>query len=282
MKVGLNVVPIRTDLLRDATCQAEELGFESVWIGEHMALPMNPKTPYPYGKPPFSQKTVFLEPFVAIAHLAAVTEKMRFGTGVALLPMRNLFLTAREIVTADWLSKGRLDLGVGIGTIAHEYEVMGYERSNRGERLDEFLDALDVIWREEEPSFSGKHYQFEPIGFEPKPFQKPRAPVYIGGLSDAALARAAKRGDGWYGSAASPEEAQAKVGKIKQMLSANGRDPAQFHFSLILWQLPDKAAARAYEEAGIERIVCTPFSFPDVEQEPLAKMKDFAKFVGLR
>src|SRR5690606_15922317 len=218
MKIGLNLVPVSLDKLADAARVSEELGFESGWIGEHIVLPMKPRAPYPYGEASFRPDTPFLEPFVALAHLATVTEKLRLGTGICILPGRQFFATARAITTLDNISRGRLDLGVGTGWSEDEFELLGADFHQRGAVMDEFLDALDALWQQQHPSFHGKYLDFDNLGFAPKPVQKPRVPVHVGGFAPAALRRAAVRGDGWYGSAGSPEEARNSIDTINNLL----------------------------------------------------------------
>lgn len=282
MKIGLNMVPVIPELLRDATCKAEELGFESVWIGEHVVVPIHPRTPYPYGAPKFKPDTAFLEPFVALGHLAAATEKIRLGTGICILPIRNPFLTARAITTVDNLSKGRADLGVGTGSIEHEFDLMGADYASRGPRMDEFLDILELLWREETPTYEGKYYRFDAVGFQPKPVQKPGVPVHVGGFSMPALRRAAARGDGWYGGGDSPEQAGDRIRTIDRLRKEFGRDSERFEHTVMVWVPPDRDTIRAYAAAGADRIIVTPFNIPDAEPNPIPKLEDYARYAGLR
>jgi probable F420-dependent oxidoreductase len=280
MKVGLNMVPIVPEQLRDSARCAERLGFESVYYGEHIALPIETKTAHPSGRRSFDPKGQFLGQFAALSHIAAVTEHIRLATGICIVTLRDPLLTAREIMTVDRLSNGRFDFGVGTGTMPEEYEAFGAEWANRGARMDEFLDALDVLWQQSEPSFAGKHYRFPPIGFEPKPVQKPRPPLLIGGLSTAALKRAARRGDGWYGGAGSPDQAAQSIRTLNQMLAQNGRSTEGFEITLIVWTLPDREMIHAYEALGVHRLVVTPFEYP--ERDSIRKLEDYASRIGLQ
>jgi len=282
MKIGLNLVPVSLDKLADAARVSEELGFESGWIGEHIVLPMKPRVPYPYGEASFRPDTPFLEPFVALAHLATVTEKLRLGTGICILPGRQFFATARAITTLDNISRGRLDLGVGTGWSEDEFELLGADFHQRGAVMDEFLDALDALWQQQHPSFHGKYLDFDNLGFAPKPVQKPRVPVHVGGFAPAALRRAAVRGDGWYGSAGSPEEARNSIDTINNLLREQGRDPADFEHTIMVWSPPDSATVAAYGEAGAQRLIATPFSYPKYEADPIARIRDFARYCGLQ
>lgn len=282
MKIGLNIVPVQTAKMAEAARLSEELGFESVWIGEHIVLPMEPSKPYPYGQASFRPKTPFLEPFVALSHLAAATTTIRLGTGICILPARSFFPTARAIMTLDVLSGGRVDLGVGVGWSEDEFRLTGTDFATRGQRMDEYLDALEALWQQSEPTFHGKFLDFDRVAFEPKPVQSPRVSVHVGGFAPAALKRAALRGDGWYGSANSPEEAKASIDTINTMLVEQGRDPQQFVQTVMLWSPPDKATVEAYAAVGVDRIIATPFNYPKFEPDPLGRIREFARHCGLR
>lgn len=280
MKIGLNLVPVPLPMLADTARLAEELGFESGWIGEHIALPMKPRVPYPYGEASFRPDTPFLEAFVALGHVATVTETLRLGTGICILPARQFFTTARAITTVDNISGGRLELGVGTGWSPDEFELCGADFKRRGKVLDEYLDGLDALWQQEHPSFQGESLRFDNLGFQPKPVQKPRVPVFVGGFVPAALRRAAKRGDGWYGAASSPEDAHQHVDTLRALLREEGRDPDNFGMTVMVWELPDKKTVDDYARAGVDRLICTPFNYPRYEAEPMTKLRTLPDFAG--
>jgi probable F420-dependent oxidoreductase len=251
-------------------------------VGEHIVLPLEEGDSHPYGKPGLVQpRSPNLEPFVQLAHLAGLTQRIRLATGVLILPIRNVFSTAREIATLDIVSEGRLDLGVGVGWHGGEFALMGADFASRGAHADEFLDALDQLLRERSPSFQGEHISFGPVGFEPKPVQTPRVPILVGGDSAPAMRRAALRGDGWYGHANSPEEGRARIETINRLLVENGRDPATFECILQVWEPPDLAAIEAYRAAGADRIVTCPFKPKAPGFDPIQTIEDYAHSIGL-
>ncbi|MDB5447886.1 MAG: class F420-dependent oxidoreductase [Phenylobacterium sp.] len=280
VKVGLIISNAPRIRIPEIARRADELGFESLWVGEHIVLPIENDEEHPYGRPNVVQPhNESLAPFVELAFLAGVTERIRLATGVILPPIRNLFATAREIVTLDVLSGGRVDVGVGIGWHAGEFALMGADFATRGAYTDEFIDALQRLFSEERPSFSGRHIAFPEVGFEPKPAQKPRPPILVGGDSMPAMRRAARRGDGWYGHAASPHQARTRIDAMREVLTEEGRDPADFELVLQVWDPPDLEALEAYVEAGAERIVTAPFHPQDLQ--PLTTLETYAERIGL-
>src|SRR5690348_18262317 len=151
--------------MHDLAPVAEEFGYESLWIGEHVIVPLG-------GVPEgdrfnFRPDSRFVEPWVALSHLAAVTTKVRLGTCIAVLPMHHPIHLAREIATLDVLSGGRVSVGAGVGMIEAEYKAVGEDFHNRGARLDEMIQVMDVLYQEPEPEFHGRFYDFPPSGFEP-------------------------------------------------------------------------------------------------------------------
>jgi probable F420-dependent oxidoreductase len=180
--------------------RADQLGFESMWAGHHIALPTALAPDYPYtatGIGPHRARMHRLDPWVLFAHLAAQTERLRFGSGIYLLPLVSPLVTARAVATADVLSNGRIIFGIGVGWNREEYAIVGEDFGSRGARTDEIIEILRRLWTEHLTSFDGEYYAFEEIGFEPKPVQRPHPPILYGGSSPVALRRAARL-DGCY------------------------------------------------------------------------------------
>jgi len=167
---------------------AEDLGFDSIWVSDHIIIPE-----YHEG---FGD--VFYEPIVTLSYLASITQNVKLGTSVLILPYRNPVVLAKMISTLDQLSGGRVILGVGTGWLEKEFQELGVPYSNRGEMTDEFLKVLKTLWTQENPSFNGKYFNFSAIKFLPKPIQKPYPPIWIGGGSGKAIERAQTYGDGWH------------------------------------------------------------------------------------
>lgn len=262
MKIGLNIMPVPAPELAEIGQRAEELGFEGLYFGEHIAVPMDLRTPY-QGKISYNGKTMQLECYVALGHLAAVTKKVRLGTGISIIPLREPLQTARAITTVDNLSNGRFDLVIGVGSIEEEFEVMDMDYKTRGARLDEWLDIFDKLWTEDEIAFEGKFKSFRTIGFEPKPVQAGGPPKYFGSHSKVGLARAARRGDGWYGAVFSPEQMLEIKTSLRSMLVENGRDPDNFKYKLIhaagVAEVPPLDILQTYDKQGADAIIISPF-----------------------
>ena len=192
---GINVGPCATpQTAANVARAAERAGFESVWTGEHVVLPDPQVAPSPL--PP---RTPMLDPAVALAFVAAHTERIRLGTGIIILPQRNPVVLAKELASLDVLSGGRLLFGVGAGYLEPEFAAVGVPFAERGARSDEYLDAIVALWTQPQPRFAGKYVAFSGIDAQPRPVQRPHPPILVGGLSPGAYRRAVSRGNGWYG-----------------------------------------------------------------------------------
>jgi len=280
MKVGLILSTLPYGRVPQVARRADALGFDSIWVGEHVVLPLRETETHPYGRPGVVQPhNQTLSSFVELAYLAGLTKRIRVATGVILPPIRNLFSTAREIVTLDVYSGGRVDVGVGVGWHSGEFALMGAEFKTRGAYTDEFIDAFSVLCTEHSPSFQGRHINFEPVGFEPKPVQKPRPPILVGGDTLPAMRRAARRGDGWYGHAATPEQGAERIATVARLLAENDRDPTGFEQVLQVWDPPGPEALAAYAAAGAHRVVTAPFQRDD--PDPVRTLEDYASLIGL-
>jgi len=223
------------EVLMDAARQAETLGFDSVWAAERLVNPWVMTTTYPYSAnqqwfvPPDSP---FLEPLTCLAFLSGVTERVSLGISVAVLPYRHPLYTARVATSIDTLSKGRLILGVGIGWMVEEFEALGVPFKARARMSEEQLQIFGLLWKEERPRFEGRYYRFDEVAVSPRPIQKPRFPIWIGGESEAAQRRAAKYGDAWfsYFVKITPQELGARFANVRKLAVEAGRDPAEVHF----------------------------------------------------
>jgi probable F420-dependent oxidoreductase len=222
------------EVLIEAARQAERLGYDSVWAAERLVNPWVMTTRYPYS---VSEQwfvlpdSPFLEPLTCLSFLAACTEKVSLGMSVAVLPYRHPLYTARIATSIDTLSKGRLILGVGIGWMAEEFEALGVPFKDRAGMSNEQLEIFNLLWKEERPRFQGRYYRFNEVAVSPKPVQKPRFPIWIGGESEAAQRRAAKYGDAWfsYFVKITPKELAARFANVRKWTAEAGRDPAEVH-----------------------------------------------------
>ena len=179
---------------RQVAQAAEHAGLESVWTGEHVVLPDPQKAPSP--APPLFP---MLHPSTVLSYLAAVTERVKLGTGIVLIAQRNPVVLAKEMASLDVLSGGRLILGIGAGYLEPEFRALGIPFADRGARTDEFISAMRVLWRDDEPVFDGRFVGFAGIQSRPRPVQAGGPPIVVGGASDAAIERAVRVGQGWYG-----------------------------------------------------------------------------------
>ena len=217
--------------------RAEELGFDSAFVGDHVVIPESFISEYPYsatGEFTGAASGEWLDQLITLTYVAALTERIRLGSGVLILPHRNPVVTAKMLATMDVLSKGRLIVGVGVGWLREEFEALGLPPfSERGVVGNEYLRAFKELWTQENPSFEGKYCSFSGIKFEPKPVQKPHPPIWVGGESNPALRRAAALGDAWHPIGSNPrfplvtvEQMRRSVERLGRYAERAGRDPS--------------------------------------------------------
>lgn len=250
--------PISTpELLSIIGREAEERGFSCLWVGEHVVLFEEYASSYPYaddGKIPAPPGTGLLEPLNTLAFLAAHTTTVRLGTAMVLLPQRNPVYTAKEVATLDWLSNGRVDLGIGVGWLEEEFRAVNVSWPQRGRRTDEYLEVLHTLWTDETSSYSGEFYSLNPCQMFPKPLQDP-LPIHIGGESDAALKRVARAGNGWHTFNRTPEELAEPLSKLDGLLTEQGRSRSDIAITVCPYFQPlDADIAERYAEAGADAV----------------------------
>lgn len=204
---------------------ADRLGFESVWIPEHLVLPVAMGgSPHPgESHPPVPPTTPVFDAWAYLAYLAGLTIRVRLGTFVYNLGLRHPFSAARAVQTVDVVSGGRVELGVGAGWLAEEWQAAGLDFATRGARLEEALEVCRRLWSEPVVEHHGRFFDFGPVAFEPKPVQQPHPPVHVGGVSEVALRRAVSVGDGWIGMNSTPGELEEKVARLESLAAAAGR-----------------------------------------------------------
>jgi probable F420-dependent oxidoreductase len=184
---------------------------------------------------------------------------VRLGTWVYNLGLRHPIVAARAVQTLDLLSDGRALLGVGAGWVRGEYEAVGIDFNTRGRRLEEAVAVLRTLWRDDAPTWSGEHFAFRPVRFEPKPHQG-LVPIHVGGESDVALRRAARIGDGWLGMDHEPASAADRVRRLEKLLAEEGRDRAHFEVTVGATGRPlSTEEIDAYAEAGVDRLIVAPW-----------------------
>lgn len=253
------------DLLITGARTAEKVGFHSLWFPEHVVLVDNPRSKYPYsddGSMGVGPDAGMLEPFVAIATAAAVTERIRLGTGICLVPQRAPIYTAKQVADCDVLSKGRIDFGVGIGWLREEFDALGADFDERAHLTREYLAAMTSLWTDPVSEHQGNLLVVPPVRMFPKPIQKPHPPIIFGGESMNALRRVADLGQGWFGFHLSPDEAAERVRTLNGVLSKRGRRPDSIEVSVSPYLKPhrDAAALEAYADAGVDQVIVMAFA----------------------
>ena len=218
---------VRERIARVATT-ADRLGYDVLWTAEHLILPAEIRTPYPYGaRFPFPVTDPMLEVVSTLSYVAALTRRVRLSASVMILPYRNPVVLAKELATLDVLSGGRLIAGLASGWLAEEFAMLGVPFAERGARMDEYLAVLHALWTEERVTFRGRFVTLEDAVFFPKPVQKPRPPFWIGGASARALERVVRWGAGWIAAPRPDPEALGRdIARLHRRLEAAGRDPA--------------------------------------------------------
>ena len=236
--------------IRDYAQAAEELGYDHILSYEHV-LGANPAS-RPGWSGPYSSADDFHEPFVLFSHLAAITKRIEFMTGILILPQRQTALVAKQAAALDVLSGGRFRLGVGIGWNEAEYEALGENFRDRGRRSEEQVALMRQLWTHESITFQGEWHRVTDAGIKPLPVQRP-IPVWFGGESDPAMRRIARIGDGWLPDLTPiTDETRALIPKMHGLLQEAGRDPAEF--GIESWvkigdRSPEEWAAEAAELA---------------------------------
>lgn len=231
MRIGLSVPQIGPladpETIVSVARAAESAGYDSLWAMDRLLAPLEPRSSYPGtadGALPAEHHLV-LDPLVVLGMAATVTERVRLGTNVLVAPWYPPILLARSLTTLDRLSGGRLVLGFGLGWSEDEYEAAGVPKRDRGRRLDEMIDVLEVIWADEVVEHDGRYSRIAPSTIEPKPIQRPRPPLHLAAFSPPGLDRIARRADGWL-PAGLPHEVLAMLwADLRDRTAAYGRDP---------------------------------------------------------
>jgi probable F420-dependent oxidoreductase len=253
------------EVLRALGREAEDRGFESIWVAEHVVLFDDYESRYPYaadGRFPGGGDTGLLEPLTALTYLAAVTDRIRLGTGICLVPQRNPVYTAKQVVDLDCLSGGRVDFGVGVGWLREEFEALAMPFARRGARTDEYLQVMRSLWTDEVSSFEGEHYTLPACRMYPKPVQRPHPPIHVGGESAAATRRAARHGDGWYTFNRLPHELDEPLERLDAMLAEEGRARGDLQLTVSpYFHSVDAAAVEGYRARGVDRLVVLCLAF---------------------
>lgn len=234
---------------------AEQVGFESVWTFEHSIVPVDYQSKYPYdssGKMGVTPETAFVDPLIALAHVAAHTTTLRLGTGVNILSQTNPLYLAKQAASLDFVSQGRLLLGLGIGWLKEEFAALGVPFEKRGARFDDYVVAMRKVWSGEVVEHQSEFVSWSGFKSYPLPVQKP-LPVIIGGAKGKAFERIAKYGQGWYAPTTSTAELGKLLGQLDVACAAEGRDRSTVEISA-MW-VPGGEPIEAFAELGVSRLV---------------------------
>ncbi len=281
---------------------AEALGYDTMWLSDHIVIPTEVKSFYPYdpsGKMPFNPSEPYWEPLTVIGYVAGRTSRLRLGTSVLILPYRNPIVTAKMLATLDVLSNGRVTVGAGVGWMEEEFKAIGLDTyARRGAYSDECIRIYRELWTKDNPSFQGEFHQFSNIRCEPRPVQPGGIPIWIGGHTPQAIRRAGRLGNGWQPlvqrppADLPPAEMQEKIAQLRAFAQQAGRDPQDITLAMgSSIQFTDGATTgprslftgtpahisdtlRRYQELGIQNFRC---DFPSSSLDGLLQaMERFA------
>jgi probable F420-dependent oxidoreductase len=263
VRLGLHALGIGTGARReviDAVAVAAEAGgFRTLWVGEHVVMVDRGASRYPYapdGRIAVPADADWLDPMIALSFAAAATRTIRLATGVLLVPEHNPVTLAKQAASLDLLSGGRLALGIGVGWSKEEFAALGIPFERRGTRTDEYVSAMRTLWRDDPASFSGEFVEFADIRVNPKPVGDGRIPIIVGGNSDAALRRAARTGDGWYGfNLTSPAHARERITRLRALCETTGRDPSELDVAVALAYPPRPEDRDELTRLGVDELV---------------------------
>ncbi len=267
MEIGLHLPQVGPLATREGITAfarlAEQHGFDSLWVSDHVVIPRKLSSSYPYSRDgafPVPPDVPFLEPLATLLFAAGVTERARLGTTILVLPMRNPIVTAKQLASLDVLSSGRLILGAGAGWMGEEFEMLDVPFERRGARTDEYIELYKKLWTEENPSFHGKFWQIENVGFAPKPLQRPHPPIWVGGHGAPALRRAGRLGDAWHAAYVGPDLLRKYYEEVQRHAREAGRDPGGVALTVrVRLPLNDPPTAidqlRACRDVGVSHVV---------------------------
>jgi probable F420-dependent oxidoreductase len=263
MKIGLQLYlggeAASPEFLDRVAPAIEERGFHEIWLAEHIILPQEIGSPYPYsadGSFPYDPSLIPLDPFTALTYVAAKTDRIRLATGISVLPQRNPILTAKQVAEIDLLSRGRFDYGIGAGWCLEEIEILGTPSPRRGARTDDYVRAMQQIWTQDVVQYDGEFVTIPPSYCNPKPLQRPHPPLYFGGISRAAMRRVARLGQGWFAVGMDANEFASAQMQLQEICAEENRTLKEISVAV---GPPDGKAGmaliEAYRRAGAEQVI---------------------------
>ena len=275
MKIALSLGALNPSLWVEATTEADRLGYESMWITEHLVIPVAMEGSPHAGQehPPIPSNVPVFDALAYLCFLAGKTEQIHFGTQVYNIGLRHPFVVARAVATLDVLSGGRVEFGIGASWLRAEWEAVGLDFDTRGRRVDEAIGVCQRLWNEEVVEHHGEFFDFGPVMFEPKPTHRPWPPLHIGGDGPAAIRRAATVGDGWIPMNHTVEEIPADAQRIARLRADAGRPGST---EITLAGPSDLDDLRRMADAGIGRAIVKPWQS---SKDALSSMRRFAEEV---
>ena len=274
MKIGVMLAGVNTKFWTVAAQAAEDAGFESVWLPEHLVFPVEMKGSPHAGDahPPIPSNTPAFDALMALAAIAATTKTVRLGTDVYNIGLRHPFVTARAITTLDVLSGGRVEFGIGASWLEEEWTATGLDFATRGRRVDETIDICRRLWTDDVVEHHGEFFDFDAVMFNPKPVQQPQPSLLIGGDGTAAKRRAALVGDAWLPMNHTLEQLPAALAEINEKRAAAGRDGITT--LTIGGGIDSQADVDRYRDANVDRVLVRPFTSSREALEGIARFGD--------
>jgi probable F420-dependent oxidoreductase len=287
--LGMGALVCGRNELKEVATVAEELGFDSILLGDHIVNAKKIESPWPYTEYygndlkqlPFSIYTDApgLDLFDTLAFLAAVTQKPRIGSSVLIVPYRNPYDVARRIATLDVLSGGRMILGVGVGWMEEEFQLLGIPFKERAQRTREYIGVMKALWTQENPRFDGQFIKLDrDINMLPLPLQKPHPPIWVGGETTAAMRRVVEFGDGWHIALLTTEQIASLYERLRRELDKAGRDISQLEFTAMAdTSRLSRGAIESYRKFNVSTLYMLPMG--GTLSELVENMQGFARMV---
>ena len=275
MKFGVALGALNPHFHLDCVEVAERLGYESVWLPEHLVLPVAmSRSPRPgEDHPPVPAQTPVFDAFTYLSFLAARTNTVRLGTHVYNIGLRHPFVSARAVATLDIVSGGRFEFGIGASWLEQEWIAAGLEFSTRGRRVDEIIGVAKRLWTEATVEHHGDFFDFDAVAFEPKPVQEPWPPILVGGESTAALRRAAQLGDGWIGMGHTIASAAASISELLEFRRAAERPTDDFQICLG-GTIESRSDVERFDALGVTRLIVSPWKRSPDAVDALTRFAD--------
>ncbi|MFN2426946.1 MAG: LLM class F420-dependent oxidoreductase [Candidatus Binatia bacterium] len=265
------------ELFAHLVTTADAAGIESLWTVEHVIVPRNYQSTYPYaegGKMPGPENSPIPDPFVALSYAAAITRKIRLATGVLILPQRHPAYVAKEVASLDVLSGGRVTLGIGVGWLREEFEALGIDFEDRAARTRDSVEAMRSLWSPGPSTYDGKFFKWSNVESNPKPLQGRDVPIVVGGHSDIAARRAARYGNGFFPGRGNSKRLAELIGIMRDECAKVGRNADTIEITGGM-MVPDAAAIDRHEEMGFARLVMAP---PGFDKDGISRgFDEFAK-----